>query len=114
MSAADNAEVSLERALVQRAWRDARFSELLMQDPRAALAMLGVDTSPDVKFDIRCQQRDTLYYAIPPATPSGESAPKVINQMDLWRSADMFCWVMPQALKVELLRMRQSYRRNRT
>lgn len=114
MSAADNAEVSLERALVQRAWRDTQFSELLTQDPRAALAMLGVETSPDVKFDIRCQKRDTLYYAIPPAAPSEESAPKVINQMDLWRSADMFCWVMPQALKVELLRMRQSYRRNRT
>jgi hypothetical protein len=32
--------------------------------------------------------------------------------MDLWESGDLFCWIMPQALKLELLRMRQSFRSN--
>lgn len=114
MSAADKADASLERALVERAWRDADFTRMLEQDPRGALALLGVETSPGVRFDIRCQKRDTLYYVIPPLADSPQDAQTVINQMDLWRSAEMFCWVMPQALKVELLRMRQSYRRNRT
>jgi len=36
----------------------------------------------------------------------------VINQMDLWQSGELFCWIMPQALKLELLRMRESFRRN--
>jgi len=30
----------------------------------------------------------------------------VINQMDLWRSGDMFCWVLPETLKFALLDMR--------
>jgi hypothetical protein len=41
-----------------------------------------------------------------------EDASSIINQMDLWQSAELFCWIMPQALKLELLGMRQSYRRN--
>jgi hypothetical protein len=32
--------------------------------------------------------------------------------MDLWQSGELFCWIMPQTLKLELLRMRQSFRRN--
>lgn len=114
MSTANPKDLSLEHALVARAWRDTAFARLLEHAPREALAQLGVDTSPDVTFDIRCQRRDTLYYVIPPVAPNPDEADRVINQMDLWRSADLFCWVMPQELKIELLGMRQSYRRNRT
>ena len=39
-------------------------------------------------------------------------AEMVINQMDLWQSGDLFCWMMPQAMKLELLRMRQSFGKN--
>jgi hypothetical protein len=114
MSTTNPKDLSLEHALVERAWRDAAFARLLERSPREALALLGVETSPDVALDIRCQRRDTLYYVIPPLATNEDDADRVINQMDLWRSADLFCWVMPQALKIELLRMRQSYRRNRT
>jgi len=102
----------LERRLVERAWRDPAFAALLQADPRRALADLGVEVSPDVRIDVRQQRRDTLYFVIPPLAETPEAAGSVINQMDLWESGDLFCWVMPQALKLELLRMRQSYRRN--
>jgi hypothetical protein len=105
-------EVSLERRLVELAWTDPAFAELLRTDPRQALASIGVEISPDVKIDIRQQRRDTLYFVIPPLAEKAQDAESVINQMDLWESGDLFCWIMPQSLKLELLRMRQSFRRS--
>jgi hypothetical protein len=101
---------TLERALTERAWRDPGFARLLKRNPRSALAAMGVEVSDNVKIDIRMQRRDTLYFVIPPPAERSEDADKVINQMDMWQSGDLFCWIMPQALKLELLKMRQSYR----
>lgn len=103
---------SLERRLVELAWTDSEFAELLQKDPRQALASIGVEVSPGIKIEVRQQQRDTLYFVVPPLAESSENAERVINQMDLWQSGDLFCWIMPQALKLELLRMRQSFRRS--
>lgn len=103
---------SLERRLVERAWTDPAFAELLQKDPRRALASLGVEVSPGVRIDVRQQRRDTLYFVIPPLAPQPGDAERAPDQMDLWESGDLFCWIMPQALKVELLRMRQDFRRN--
>ena len=107
-----SAGASLERRLVELAWTDPAFAERLRTDPRAALASIGVEVSADVKIDVRQQRRDTLYFVIPPLATNPAEAETVINQMDLWDSGDIFCWIMPQALKLELLRMRQSFRRN--
>lgn len=105
-------DASLEKRLVERAWTDPAFAELLRKDPRQALASIGVEVSADVKIDVRQQRRGTLYFVIPPLAAKPEDAETVINQMDLWDSGGLFCWIMPQALKLELLRMRQSFRRN--
>ncbi|OUL79613.1 nitrile hydratase [Paraburkholderia hospita] len=104
--------VTLERRLVELAWTDPDFAGLLKSDPRRALETIGVEVSPDVKIDIRQQRPDTLYFVIPPLAARQEDAGTVINQMDLWQSGELFCWIMPQTLKLELLRMRQSFRRN--
>jgi hypothetical protein len=104
------ASASLERRLVELAWTDPDFAELLAKDPRRALASIGVKVSANVKIDVRQQRRDTLYFVIPPLAATPEEADTVINQMDLWESGDLFCWIMPQALKLELLGMRQSFR----
>jgi hypothetical protein len=110
--AKNEANASLERCLIERSWSDHAFGVLLQNNPRKALASIGVDVSPDVKIDVRQQRRDTLYLVIPPlAAPQDDTQP-VINQMDLWQSGDLFCWIMPQDLKLELLRMRQSYRKS--
>lgn len=103
-------EQTLERALTERAWRDPDFARLLETDPRSALAAMGIEVSDDVRIDVRMQRRDTLYFVIPPLAERPEDADKVINQMDMWQSGDLYCWIMPQALKLELLKMRQSYR----
>uniref|UniRef100_I2Q6Y9 Nitrile hydratase, alpha chain n=1 Tax=Desulfovibrio sp. U5L TaxID=596152 RepID=I2Q6Y9_9BACT len=103
---------SLERRLVELAWTDPAFAALLRKDPRQALASIGVEVSPGVTIDVRQQRRDTLYFVIPPLAAPSVDAEKAINQMDLWQSGDLFCWIMPQALKLELLRMRQSFREN--
>jgi hypothetical protein len=101
---------TLERALTARAWRDPDFAQLLERDPKAALATMGIEVSDDVRIDVRIQRRDTLYFVIPPLAERPEDADQVINQMDMWQSGDLFCWIIPQALKLELLKMRQSYR----
>ncbi|MFO1478361.1 MAG: nitrile hydratase [Verrucomicrobiota bacterium] len=102
---------SLERALIENAWRDPEFCRLIETDPKAALKSLGVEVPDGVKLNMRMQRRDTLYFVIPPLAEHPEDTNKVINQMDLWQSADLFCWIMPQALKLELLAMRQGYRK---
>ncbi len=74
--------------------------------------MIGVEIPTGVRVDVRIQEPDTLYYLIPPAVdPACESELGVVNQMDLWRSGDIFCWVIPEALKFALLDMRLQYRR---
>ncbi len=108
----DARDVTLERRLIELAWTDPASAELLRKDPRQALATIGVEVSPGVKIDVRQQRRDTLYFVIPPLADKPEEAETVINQMDLWQSGDLFCWIMPQALKLELLRMRRSFRRS--
>lgn len=108
----DKESASLERRLVELAWTNPAFAALLRKDPRQALAVIGVEISPGVKIDVRQQRRDTLYFVIPPLAAKPGDAETVINQMDLWQSGELFCWMMPQALKLELLRMRQSFRRN--
>ena len=102
---------SLERRLVELAWTDPAFAELLQRDPRQALGSLGVELLPGVEIDVRLQRRDTLYFVIPPLAAEPSAVPTPINQMDLWQSGELFCWILPQDLKLELLRMRQSFRR---
>ncbi|MCU6794485.1 hypothetical protein OB236_20460 [Paenibacillus sp. WQ 127069] len=103
---------SLERKITELAWRDSTFSALIETDPYRALAQIGVEVPEGVKLDVRRQRRDTLYYVIPPHSGDADKSESVINQMDLWQSAELFVWIMPQKLKVQLLAMRQSYRRN--
>ena len=107
---------SLERRLIELAWTDQAFAKLAVSDPKRALARIGVETDPDVEIEIIVQERDTLYYVIPPLAQSAADADQVVDQvvdqMDLWQSAELFCWIMPQALKLQLLAMRQSFRRN--
>ena len=101
--------MSLERDLTLRAWSDPAFAAQLANEPEEALAALGVTVPEGMHLDIRMQRRDTLYYVIPPFAPTAD--PNVItNQMDLWRSADEFIWIMPEAAKVGLLAMRRQHR----
>jgi hypothetical protein len=106
MAAAD-----IETGLTEKAWRDPEFASLLIREPAAALAKIGVELPAGVRVDVRIQDPNTLYYLIPPSTdPSRKSELGVVTQMDLWRSGDTFCWVIPEGLKFALLDVRLQYR----
>ncbi len=62
-----------------------------------------------MRVDVRVQRRDTLYHVIPPFAPDSDPN-AIVNQMDLWRTADEFVWIMPERAKVGLLAMRRQHR----
>jgi hypothetical protein len=101
--------MSLENDLTRRAWSDGAFAARLAATPDVALAELGVTVPEGMRLEVRLQRRDTLYYVIPPFNPSGDPN-TVVNQMDLWRTADQFVWIMPEGAKVGLLQMRRQHR----
>jgi len=105
-SGSDRSGDDLERALTALAWRDPSAVE----DGAAALAALGLDVPAGMRFDVRVQRRDTLYFVIPPAADDGGDPERVVDQMDLWCSGDQFVWVLPQDAKVDLLDLREQYR----
>ena len=51
-------DASLARRLVELAWTDPAFAELLQKDPRQALGSLGMELPPGVEIDVRLQRRD--------------------------------------------------------
>ena len=103
----ERSERDLERALTALAWRDPSAVE----DGATALAALGVDVPPGMRADLRVQRRDTLYFVIPPAAGDGGDPDRVVDQMDLWGSGDQFVWILPQDAKLDLLDLREQYRR---
>ncbi|MBF6332225.1 nitrile hydratase [Nocardia transvalensis] len=105
------AREDLEAALTWRAWTDPGFADQCGRDPHAALAALGVQVPEGTRVRIRVQRRDTLYFVIPPARePDQPHTHEVVNQMDLWRSSDLFVWLLPEDRKIDLLAMRRSFR----
>ncbi len=101
--------MTLEHDLTLRAWTDPEFAARLGSDPESALAELGVSAPEGMRVDVRVQRRDTLYHVIPPFSP-GADPNVIVNQMDLWRTADEFVWIMPERAKVGLLAMRRQHR----
>jgi len=102
---------SLERKLTELAWCDPAFRKQIEDNPKKALKELGIEVPDHIKLDVRQQRRDTFYYVIPPPANDVDNT-KSINQMDLWQSADLFIWIMPEKIKEHLLMMRQQFRRN--
>ena len=90
-------------------------ARLLQREPAAALEQIGVRLPGQVRVEVKIQKPNTLYYLIPPAAgPARQPELRVVNQMDLWGSGDVFCWIAPEKLKFTLLEMRTQYRRWQT
>ena len=100
---------TFERDLTERAWADPEFAAALETDPEQTLRQFGVDVPDGVRLSIRLQRRNTLYFLLPPLREAGDDLPVPINSIDLWQSGDLFCWLIPDNLKVQLLGMRRSY-----
>lgn len=103
--------LNFENALTLNAWKDPEFREELERDANAALQSLDVAVPEGVKVVVRVQRPDTLYYMIPPLAAGDDDLKQPINQTDLWKSGELFLWILPEALKVTLLQMRQAFRK---
>jgi len=100
-----------EKELTRRVWTDDAFAAQVESDPVAALKSMGVEVPAGVKVKVVVQQRDRVYFTIPPArAPGSPPPPEPLNQMDLWSSQGLFIWLVPVAAKFKLLALRNAAR----
>lgn len=64
---------------IARAWTDPAFKQLLLEDPRAALAETGVDVPADVNLKVVENTAD-LHHLVVPMRPGGDDA---LSEKDL-------------------------------
>jgi hypothetical protein len=103
-------ETDFEAALTRRVWTDPAFADQCEREPLAALASIGVHLRAGVNVQIKVQRRDTIYFVLPPARDaSAPESEEVMNQFDLWRSADSFVWIFPEDAFYDILGMRRSF-----
>jgi len=103
-------EGDFEAAITRRVWTDPDFADQCEVDPLEALASIGVRMRPGVKVKIKVQRRDTIYFVVPPARDaSAPESGEVMNQFDLWRSADSFVWIFPEDTFYDILGMRRNF-----
>jgi hypothetical protein len=100
-----------EKALTRRVWSDDAFAVQVESDPVGALKTMGVAVPVGIKVKVVVQQRDRVYFTIPPARdPNAPQLPSPLNQMDLWSSQGLFIWLVPVAAKFKLLALRNAAR----
>ena len=99
-----------ELLLTRKVWEDYIFAEQVQKDPDTALKSLGIKIPTGVKLKVIIQKRDTIYFTIPPFQEGSASYDKeiLLNQIDLWSSANLFIWLASVSLKTALLQMRNS------
>jgi hypothetical protein len=103
-------EEDFEEAITRRVWTDPAFADQCEVDPLDALASIGVHIRPGVKVEIKVQRRDTIYFLLPPARDaSAPESGEVMNQFDLWRSANSFVWIFPEDTFYDILGMRRNF-----
>jgi hypothetical protein len=69
----DRAEV--ERRLIERSLQDDAFRQRLLADPKAAVEEeLGIQLPAEVQIRVVEETADTIYLALPSASPAGEGS----------------------------------------
>lgn len=100
-----------ERELTRRVWTDAAFAARVESDPVGALESMGIQVPVGLKVKVVVQQRDRVYFTIPPARDPQAPSTAPLNQIDLWSSQGLFVWLVPVAAKFKLLALRNTARR---
>lgn len=94
----------LESQLIERAWRDEAFRQLLLNDPRTAIAeVLGFNLPDHVQIHVVEEQENDLYLVIPPNPNSKDEAPLSPMELDLVAGGSMFTVMGPQRLSLCLI-----------
>ncbi|MBF6332219.1 nitrile hydratase [Nocardia transvalensis] len=102
-----NVPDDMEAAITRRGWTDPEFPEQVRHNPVEALSTLGIEVPKGLAVDIRVQQRNTLYFCLPPVPRQSDHG--MVNQMDLWGTAEMFVWAMPLQVAPLGLAMRKGF-----
>ncbi len=94
----------LENQIIQRAWQDAQFRQLLQEDPRKAIGeVLGFELPPHLKIHVLEEKEDTFYLVIPPNPNVSEEVPLSAEELDLVAGGGMFTVMGPQRLSLCLI-----------
>lgn len=101
-----------ERDLTRRVWTDPAFAARVESDPVGALESMGIQVPAGLKVKVVVQQRDRVYFTIPPLRETQAPSPAApLNQIDLWSSQSLFVWLVPVAAKFKLLALRNAARK---
>ncbi|MCS6959847.1 MAG: NHLP leader peptide family RiPP precursor [Pseudanabaenaceae cyanobacterium SKYGB_i_bin29] len=94
----------LESEIIERAWRDEGFRQLLLADPKRAIGeVLGWELPAHITIHVLEEQTDTLYLVIPPNPNAKEEKALSPEELDLVAGGSMFTVMGPQRLSLCLI-----------
>ena len=59
----------LEAKIIAQAWKDPRFKEKLLKNPRAAFKEMGLDIPENIQLKVVEDRPNTCTFVLPPADP---------------------------------------------
>jgi len=94
----------LEQQIIERAWQDEQFRQLLLTDPKQAIGeVLGFELPDHLNVQVLEEKTDTIYLVIPPNPNDREEAPLSPAELDLVAGGSMFTVMGPQRLSLCLI-----------
>ena len=63
----------LRAKIIARAWKDPRFKEKLLKNPKAAFAEMGLDLPENVQLKVVEDQTNSVTFVLPPVPSSAKS-----------------------------------------
>ena len=87
--AAGGGRAEVERRLIQRSLQDEEFRQRLLADPKAAVEEeLGIQLPAEVQIRVVEETADTIYLALPSASPAGEGGELSDRELDAVAGGD--------------------------
>ena len=87
--ASGGGRAEVERRLVERSLQDDAFRQRLLADPKAAVEEeLGIQLPAEVQIRVVEETADTIYLALPSASPAGEGGELSDRELDAVAGGD--------------------------
>jgi hypothetical protein len=87
--ASGGGRAEVERRLIERSLQDDAFRQRLLEDPRAAVEEeLGIQLPAEVQIRVVEETADTIYLALPNASPAGEGGELSDRELDAVAGGD--------------------------
>src|SRR5262245_49833003 len=62
----------IEAKIIAHAWKDPRFKEKLMKNPRAAFKEMGLDIPENIQVKVVEDKAGSFTFVLPPSTPGAK------------------------------------------